>query len=125
MGLILLDTNIIIYLSKRELSSQEVFFKEDEYAVSLVTYMEVLGFKFQNSEEERFVKKLLSYFTILSIEKEIADQTVELRKKYKIKLPDAIICATAIVNDAILITNDFRLDVVKEVDIIHIKKGER
>ncbi len=112
MGLILLDTNIIIYLSKRELSSQEVFFKEDEYAISLVTYMEVLGFEFQNSEEERFVKKLLSYFTILSIEKEIADQTVELRKKYKIKRPDAIICATAIVNDAILITNDLRLDVV-------------
>ncbi len=125
MGLILLDTNIIIYLSKRELSTQEIFFKEDEYAISLVTYMEVLGFEFQNSEEERFVKKLLSYFTILSIEKEIADQTVELRKKYKIKLSDAIICATAIVNDAILITNDLRLDVVKEVDIIHIKKGER
>ena len=123
--MILLDTNIIIYLSKRELSVHDVFFKEDEYAISIITYMEVLGFEFQNVDEERFIKKFLSFFSILSIDQTIADQMIKLRKKYKIKLPDAIICATAIVNDAILITNDLRLDMVKEVDIVHIQKGGR
>jgi predicted nucleic acid-binding protein len=41
----------------------------------------------------------------------IVEKTIELRKAYKIKLPDAIIAATALVNKLTLIsrdTNDFR-----------------
>ena len=41
---------------------------------------------------------------ILYIDEIIADKTIELRKKYKIKLPDAIIAATAIVYNLILVS---------------------
>ena len=41
---------------------------------------------------------------IFYIDEIIADKTIELRKKYKIKLPDAIIAATAIVYNLILVS---------------------
>lgn len=44
--------------------------------------------------------------TILPLSSEVIDQTIDLRKLYKIKLPYAIIAATAPVHDLTLITRD-------------------
>lgn len=40
------------------------------------------------------------------MDEEIILKTIEIRKKYTIKLPDAIIAAACLVNDSILITNN-------------------
>jgi predicted nucleic acid-binding protein len=48
---------------------------------------------------------------------ETAKRVVELKKERKIKLPDAIICATAMVNNSFLITNDIRLKNIKNLKI--------
>lgn len=46
----LLDSNIIIYLSKREVSLS--FLDQfDEHFISVITYMEVLGYQFRNPKE--------------------------------------------------------------------------
>lgn len=66
--------------------------------------MEVLGFNFESKVEEESAQKLLNYFEIVYFDKHIVERVIILRKKYKIKLPDAIICATTIKNNAILIT---------------------
>ena len=41
--------------------------------------------------------------------------TVTLRKKYLLKLPDAIICATAMMNTLTLVTNDLKLHKISEI----------
>jgi len=79
--------------------------------------MEVLGYDFDSTEEEDFIKKLLSYFDILYIDGMIANEVINLKRKYKIKLPDAIICTTAILNDAILVTNDIRLKNIEKLKL--------
>lgn len=43
---------------------------------------------------------------ILELTNNVADICIDLRKKYKIKLPDAIIAATALSMDLILITRN-------------------
>jgi len=109
--MILLDTNIIIYLSKRVLNIEDVINDENEiYAISIITYMEVLGYVFENKKEEEFVKKFLSFLKIIPINMKIAKKVIELKKEVKIKLPDAIICATAYIYNANLITNDKKLE---------------
>ena len=50
---------------------------------------------------------------IISIDETIANEVIKLKQEKKIKLPDAIICATAIVNNTLLITNDIRLKISK------------
>jgi predicted nucleic acid-binding protein len=118
MVMTLLDSNTIIYLSKRLLSIDDIFIdKDDSYAISVITYMEVLGYDFDSTEEENFIKKLLSYLDILYIDEMIANEVINLKRKYKIKLPDAIICTTAILNDAILLTNDIRLKNIEKLKL--------
>lgn len=119
--MILLDSNTLIYLSKGLLNIDEVLPDNEVYAVSVVSYMEVMGYTFESSTEEAMVKKLFDYFTLLMIDSVIANKVIELRKAYKIKLPDAIICATAIHYKAKLLTNDEKLQQISELDIRIIK----
>ncbi len=118
MGKVVLDSNIIIYLSKGIIDVDGLSIdEEDELYVSLITYMEVLSFNFGSLSEEKFIRKLLNEFGVIEISKEIAEKAITLRKKYRLKLPNAIICASAAVCNAILVTADVELKKVEEVDI--------
>ena len=110
----LLDSNIIIYLSKREvpLSFLDQF---DEHYISVITYMEVLGYQFRNPREEEFIREMIEVFRILFIDKKIADMAIEIRRKRRIKLPDAIIAATAKALNLHLVTRN--IDDFEKVEI--------
>ena len=101
----LLDSNIIIYLSKNELPFT-VFDKFDNLLISVISYMEVLGFKFRNNEEENFVRELIDLFEVQFIDQAIAEKVIEIRKQNRIRLPDAIIAASAAVNNLCLVTRN-------------------
>ncbi len=101
----LLDSNIIIYLSKKELPFT-FFDKFDELHISVISYMEVLGFKFRSNEEEDFVKELIELFEVQFIDQNVAEKVIEIRKQNRIKLPDAIIAATAAVDNLCLVTRN-------------------
>ena len=117
-GIILLDSNIIIYLSKGELNIDKLFDDKTNYFISVITYMETLGFPFETLREKQFVQHILSLFENIYIDKEITEKVVEIRQYKKIKLPDAIIAATAIVKRCDLMTknyNDF-----KKIDSLNV-----
>ena len=113
----LLDSNTIIYLSKKLISVNDVFEDDEEYAISVITYMEVLGYAFKSTEEENFIKELLSYLKIVYIDENIAKKVITIKQINKIKLPDAIIVATSMVNNATLITNDIKLKAIADLKI--------
>lgn len=92
---LLLDSNIVIYLSKGTLSLPEFAQSGDTLFVSLVTYMEVFGYPFANQAEEVLINTLFDSLQCLPITQAIADRVVAYRKLRRIKLPDAIILATA------------------------------
>ncbi len=104
----LIDTNILIYLSNELLELSDLFERYDELLISRITHMEVMGFNFQDDEDEELVEELVSKFRILEIDNQVAKRTIEIRKKKKIKLPDAIIYATAMVNNCELVTANVR-----------------
>jgi predicted nucleic acid-binding protein len=114
---VILDSNIVIYLSQKKLSIDEIFEDGKRYNISLVTYMEILSYNFPSKEEENFIRKLLSLFRVIDINKMIAKEVIKLKKKRKIKLPDAIIVATALIEDAILYTNDKQLHSVEGLEV--------
>jgi predicted nucleic acid-binding protein len=114
--MIVLDSNMVIYLSKGLVDLSDLP-SDDDYCVSIITYMEVMGYAFATEQEKRAVSLLFESFTILPLDKSIANQVIKLRQSNKIKLPDAIICATAMSHDAILVSNDVRLN---KVDQLHV-----
>lgn len=103
----LIDSNIVIYLSKKQLPLT-VFDSFHQVSISIITYMEVLGYNFDSSDEENLVKDLVQLFDIQYINKLIANEVVRIRKTHKIKLPDAIIAATAITGRFRLLTRNVK-----------------
>ena len=107
-----LDTNIIIYLSQEKMKITDFASKGDRLCISIISYMESLGYPFKSKEEEIIVKRLCDTCEVFNLTKQITDKTIEIRKQAKIKLPDAIIGSTALINEALLVTanvKDFRL----------------
>ena len=102
----LIDTNIIIYLSQKRLKINDFAKEGDNLYVSTITYMEALGFPFQNKEEETAITLLCDTFERFFLNEDIEQQTVLIRKTQKIKLPDAIIAATAITHHLTLVTRN-------------------
>lgn len=101
----LLDSNVIIYLSRRELNLDFVD-QFDTLSISVITYMEILGYNFSDLSEERFIYDFLAAFQMYFVDQEIAEGVIQIRKNKRIKLPDAIIASTAIFNDLCLITRN-------------------
>ena len=66
---------------------------------------------------EKNLKRLLSEIPIIDINRKIKEQTIYFRRRYNLKLPDAIIGATAYVLGASLITNDKGFLSIKEIQI--------
>lgn len=90
-----LDSNILIYLSKGQLDFGSLASQFGKIYVSVVTYMEVLGFIFPAPSEEALLRSLFQQFQIIQTNLDLANQVVAYRKVKKIKIPDAIILATA------------------------------
>ena len=74
--------------------------------VSVISEMELLSYSGITPDEEMQIKSFLNDCNEVTLTNEIKDKTIEIRKKYKTKLPDAIIAASAIVKNIPLITAD-------------------
>ena len=74
-------------------------------AISRLTWMEVLVGA-AGVEEERSIRGFLSLFELLPIDEAVAEEAVKLRRSHRLKLPDAIIFATARVHRAELATRN-------------------
>lgn len=114
---ILVDTNIFLYLFKGNDTLKELLQGKSIY-VSFVTELELIGFKNMTANEEEQIGELLSECSIVSMNKNIKDKYVEIRRNYHLKLADAIIAATAIANGIPLITSDQQFKTVKELKLV-------
>jgi len=115
--MVFLDSNTIVYLSKELVTVDDIFDDNEEYGVSVISYMEVLGYAFESEKEKAFIEGLFSCLHIVYIDEIIANKVIQLKRRNKIKLPDAIICATTMINNGTLITNDIRLQNIKNLKI--------
>jgi hypothetical protein len=73
-------------------------------------------------EEEKIIHKLLNSSSIINIDDSIKEKAIDLRKKYLIKLPDAIICATAMSKKMKLVSDDEKLFKIKSLEVINLEK---
>lgn len=104
-----LDSNLIILASKQQIDTEKLLSLYDEFYVSIVTYMEVYAYDFQNQDEKDLIDELFANLKIVEVNRAVADQAILYRKNNvkKIKLPDAIILATAKHLNADLLSDDW------------------
>ncbi len=105
----ILDTNVLIYVLNKTQQSAVDFLaslRASERAISPVTWMEVLtGVR---EENEAATRELLSNFQLVSLESGIMERTVLIRRSMRLKLPDAIIYASALATGRTLVTYNIR-----------------
>lgn len=104
--LILLDTNVVLYFLGGRLANP---LPSGQYFVSVITEIELLSYPNLTPDEETQIRDFLTKITVVGIESNIKELAITFRKQYRLRLPDAIIAATAQALNATLFTNDVRL----------------
>lgn len=74
--------------------------------ISVITEIELLCWKTSNNDDLKLLNEFIADVCVIELDQDTKRQTAELRKRYRIKLPDAIIAATALVNGLTLITRN-------------------
>jgi hypothetical protein len=113
-----LDTNIILYLLNGDETLAELLNGKQLY-ISIITELELLAYNGITAKEEKIVKKFISQCKTITINNQVKQETIRIRKTYKTKLPDSIIIATALYLDLPLITSDVEFKKVDELTMIH------
>ena len=123
-GPVLIDTNVFIDLFKGRLPEPA----EDEltntlnsevYYLSVINKIELLGFATDDLLQMQYMSEIVENSIVLPIEEQVVEQVIQLRRSRKIKLPDAIIVATALVHKLTVISRNTK-DFAKVKGLQHV-----
>jgi len=101
-----IDTNIALYLLGDRLKQSLPL---GIYFVSFITEIELLSYPELTDLQAKEIHRFLNDLTVVNLDDEIKNLAIEWRKRYRLKLPDAIIAATSLSLGATLLTNDQQL----------------
>lgn len=111
------DTNVILYFLQGEKEIVEIL-SEKEIIISFITELELLSFPDLTIASEKIIKNLLLNCTIVNINNHIKSSTINLRKLYHLKLPDAIIAATAMNLNLPILTADKQFGKIDHLEVL-------
>jgi predicted nucleic acid-binding protein len=100
----LFDTNILIDFLRGVPAAREELNRYDDKAISIVTWMEVMAGA--SILAERATREFLDGFVLVELSETVAERAITLRRKHRLKLPDAIVWASARVQAMLLVTRD-------------------
>lgn len=116
----LLDTCFIIRWHGQQADALGIIQRLDmqlsECAYSDISHAEIFSWHGLNQTDEQGLKYLLADLPRLAVSNRVIDDTIRIRRKHKIKLPDALILATAKTYRLQLITLDDRLQRIEQLE---------
>ena len=112
------DTNAIIYFLGANPSVAPLL-DENIHYISVISEIEILGFNFKSQSDEYAVKRYLRFTKIIPLNSEIKEIAIRLKKNYKTKVGDSIVCATAIYFDMPLVSADKNFKKIKELKLVY------
>ena len=110
------DTNALIYL----LSGNQCMepYLSASLLVSVISEMELLSFPELREGEEKTIRAFLDACAVLPLNTGVKETAIFLRRKYRVKLPDAIVAATAVSYGVPLLTADKGFTRISELQLI-------
>ncbi len=105
----LLDTNAVIQLLAGNPSLRKMVEDADFLSISVISKLEFLSYPDLTEDEKIAFHELLEDLTVFDLtasDSALIEEVVAMRIDGGLKLPDAVIAATALVNDCEVITND-------------------
>jgi predicted nucleic acid-binding protein len=117
---IIIDTNIIIRHFSGDESCRDII-NQKLLLLSFITEIELLSWPDITPSERSFLNLFLQDCFVIGMTEDIKHTTIEIRKKYNLKIPDAVIAATAICKKLPLFSGDDIFNRVKELNFIHVQ----
>jgi len=114
---IVVDTSLIINLFNGNKDIKPLINNRNLF-LSIISEIELLSFHSLTDTDKALLKEFLSECYIVDIEPQIKELTIEIRSQNKIKLPDAVIAATAIYFDMPLLTMDKGFNKISNLDAV-------
>lgn len=115
----LIDTNVIIDNFGDKLpANAKTFLNDLEITISAVTQIEVLGWLNATEQQLRPLRAFMEMATILPINETVIEKTITIRQTKKIALGDAIIAATALDCDLVVISRN--ISDFKNINGLHV-----
>ena len=111
------DTNIFVYLTSGNKNVHRAV-QGNNLFVSFITEMELLSWPAASSRELQLIKQLMSQCKIISLNDEAKKIAIDIRRRSKLRLPDAIVAATSIYLNVPLISADREFKKVIGLELI-------
>ena len=112
------DTNVLIYILEKHPASVVSQISKFSLAISVISEIELYGKKNITQHEVDAIRELLNDCEIIDFSTTIKEITISIKQKYNVKVPDAIIVATAKSFGLPLVTADIDLKKVLDADIV-------
>ena len=117
----LLDTNAIIALLQNDINLRQLLGDAEWIGISVISQIEFLAFPNLTEADLKIFQQFVQRIEVVDLCSEdnlVIEQIIVIRQQYRLKLPDAIITATAIQRSAKLITRDVQLNRVIELTVL-------
>ncbi len=118
----ILDTNAVVALLKGNKSLLDCIEQAEWVGISIISKIEFLVFPGLTESDGKLFKEFLGRISVIDLshgDEYLISKIIDVRQSYKkIKLPDAIIISTAIMNNCTLITADKELQKVGEIEVL-------
>lgn len=107
-----LDTNAIIYCLKDDKTAtpiiKAVLGKSTPVYISSITELELFAYPDLSWREEELINYLLESLSIISLDSQLARMAGEIRSKFRLKVADSAIAATALFTGTTLLTRNVK-----------------
>jgi predicted nucleic acid-binding protein len=103
----ILDSDVLIDFLQGQAKAEQELRRYADWEISVVTWMEVLSGT-EGKEEEKQGRRFLDSLKVHPLSTSVAEEAVQLRKKFRLRLPDAVIWATARTEGCLLVTRNHR-----------------
>jgi len=114
---LLADTNILLYLLQGN-DTISLLLQDKVIVISFITELELLGFAKLTIKEEKQIQQLLQSCIIVQLNESIKLNYVKLRRKYNLRMADAVIAATALSQNIPLITADKHFRNIEKLELV-------
>ncbi len=114
---LLVDTNVFIRLFEGDAEVAK-YLQGNHLFVSIITEMELLGFHGISESDKQFYRTVLDDCSLLELSQPIKERTILLKQQYRVRLPDAIIAATANFLSLPLLTYDKGFSKFSQIDVL-------
>lgn len=114
---ILVDTNLIILGIGGNHQARELL-EGHSLFISVITEIELLSIPFKNPQDERLMRSFISNCFVIDLDSEVKQHAISIRKKHKVKLPDAIIAASSISKRLPIFTADKGFEKIAGLNLV-------